>query len=241
MKKSNTCIQSFYISILFKIFFLIVCGYGLCLHISPMNITYNIHMFSYFTVLSNTLCFIVTFISIFKTIKNKVISIKKHTLYNPLPIYTKSYSYFHGMTLMGIILTFFIYHFMVAKYKYPLLYNNILCLPTKDLFAHYLVPLLYTFDWLLFHPKNLNTVKSPLYWLLYPIIYLITIMFRGFCLPKKSLLYLEKFPYFFLGIKDLGPTLFAIYMVLILFVILIIGYTIIGIEKLFCFIDNRRR
>lgn len=133
--------------------------YGLSLHISPTNVSYNIHMFSYFTVLSNTYCFIITLLSLCKSIRWKLHSLKKHTRYHCASIYTKSFSYFHGMALMGIILTFFIYHFMVAKYKYPLLYDNILCLPTKDLFAHYLVPLLFTCDWLLFCPKNYTLSK----------------------------------------------------------------------------------
>lgn len=239
MKNKNTCIQSFYISLVYKIFLLIICGYGLCLHISLIDLKYNIHMFSYFTVMSNTLCFIIIFISIIKMIKARTKSNCNHTSYNALSICTRRFSFFHGMALMGIILTFCIFHFMVAKYKYPLLYNNILCLPTKDLFAHYLVPLLFTFDWLLFYPKTIYTIKSPLLWLLYPLVYLIIIMFRAFCLPHNSLLYLSKFPYFFLEVHNLGPVIFSIYVILIIFVIIAIGYSIIGIQKLFCIIRNR--
>lgn len=237
MKKQYTsiaCINSLYISLIYKIIFLLVCGYGLCLHISPVSIDYNIRMFSYFTVLSNSLCFIMTLIFVIKEIKYKIKQPAASKEFLLSFAYTKRYSFFKGMSLMAILLTFLIYHFMVAKYKYPLLYNNILTLPTKDLIAHYTAPFLYILDWLLFQPKNLNNVKSPIYWTAYPLAYLATIMFRAFWMPHESILYLKKFPYFFLDIRVLGIRKFTIFMVLILTAIIAIGYAILGVEKLMC-------
>lgn len=233
------CINSLYISAIFKIFFLLVCGYGLCLHISLVNVDYNIRMFSYFTVLSNSFCFIMTLIFIIKEVKYKIknTSVNRNVLLSS--VYTQRYAFFKGMSLMAILITFLIYHFMVAKYKYPLLYNNILTLPTSDLIAHYTVPLLYILDWLLFQPKNLNTIKSPIYWTSYPLVYLATIMFRAFFLPRESILYLKKFPYFFLDIRVLGIRKFIIFMVLILTAIITVGYTILFIEKLMCLISRK--
>lgn len=235
---NTACIKNFYLSIILKIILLTVCGYGLCLHISLISIGYNIRMFSYFTVLSNLFCFVITLYYILIETKNKISSFVHKCEYVPFQVYTRTFSFLKGMSLMAIILTFLIFHFVVARNKYPLLYHNILVLPEKDLFAHYLVPLLYVLDWLLFQPKNTNTVKCPIYWLSYPSIYLITILIRIFVLPKSSPLHLYKFPYFFMDIEKYGIRTFCILMILILIVILAIGYSIIGIERLCCFINS---
>lgn len=235
----NTCIKSYYISIIFKLFFAAICGYGLFMHISFVNIYYNIHMFSYFTVLTNLLCFLVIIYQIIATIIMLAKSKLNNTLPDFLSIYTKFLRFFRGTALMSIILTFGVYHFMVAKYKYPLLYHNVLCLPTRDFIAHYIVPLLFVLDWLMFQPKPMYGLKSPIYWISYPLLYVITIMFRSFCLPRTHLLYLEKYPYFFFNVEKIGISLFCIYMVLMIFLILIIGYSIVAIEKIFDFISRK--
>jgi len=233
----STCIESFYLSLIYKIFFCIICGYGLLLHISPNDTFYNIHMFSYFTVLTNLFCFLINLYFIITDIRRKI----KHNSTTPYkPYYSDLYTFVKGMALMGIILTFLVYHFMVAKYKYPLIQNNILQLLPMDIIAHYVVPLMFVLDWLLFQPKNIIPTAAPLLWLLYPYTYLVTIMTRAFCFPRDSILYLTEFPYFFLDVITLGPNVFIIFILLITFVILAISYGIIGIEKLFCKVAKHR-
>ena len=133
---------------------------------------------------------------------------------------------------MSIILTFFIFHYMVANYKYPLLINNTLNLPIKDLFAHYLLPLFYVIDWLLFAPKGLQKLNAPFIWALYPFVYLIFTFVRLYQVPASSYFHLNEAPYFFLDINKLGYERVTIFSIIILFIILSIGYLIIGMKKL---------
>lgn len=239
MNRNIGCIKSFFASLVYNIIFLVICGYGLLLHFSTDSTGHNVRMLSYFTILSNLFCFIMTLLFIYIETKNKLSSKSAHSPYIYMKNFSHKYYFFRGMSLMGILLTFFIYHFMVAKYKYPLLTNNILCLPTKDLLAHYVIPFMYVIDWLMFLPKNVNSIKSPLYWQIYPFIYLVTIMSRFFIFPKESILHLDQYPYFFLDVEELGFPVFIIIMILILLVIIAIGYLIIGIERIIIFIYNR--
>ena len=129
---------------------------------------------------------------------------------------------------------------MVANYKYPLLINNILNLPIKDLFAHYLLPLFYVIDWLLFAPKGLQKLNAPFIWALYPFVYLIFTFVRLYQVPESSYFHLNEAPYFFLDINKLGYERVTIFSIIILFIILSIGYLIIGIEKIMCILQNRK-
>ena len=106
---------------------------------------------------------------------------------------------------------------MVANYKYPLLINNTLNLPIKDLFAHYLLPLFYVLDWLLFAPKGLQKLNAPFIWALYPFVYLIFTFVRLYQVPASSYFHLNEAPYFFLDINKLGYERVTIFSIIILF------------------------
>ena len=128
--------------------------------------------------------------------------------YTALKEYSHFFVLFKGMSLMSIILTFFIFHYMVANYKYPLLINNILNL--------------------------------PFIWALYPFVYLIFTFVRLYQVPASSYFHLNEAPYFFLDINKLGYERVTIFSIIILFIILSIGYLIIGIEKIMCILQNRK-
>ena len=238
--KKTASINNIYISIFFKIFYLFINGYSLKLHISLYSIGYNIHMFSYFTVLSNLLCFIVIALFLIKCSKHLYLSHKTSTTIDNDLLYTSRYRFLNGMALMSIILTFLLFHFVIARYKYAIAAKGFLVIPPKDLYAHYLVPFLFTLDWILFTPKKSYSLTTPLLWLIYPLIYFITIIIRAFFLPKQSMLKLNSFPYFFFNIHKMGMNRFILVIFLIMFGFIIVGYSILFAEKLFFKLFNLR-
>ena len=210
MKNRYAFINSFSFSLIFKLFVLGIASFSLYLHIDIDDLPNTFRFFGYFTVLSNLFCFIILLLNIIKMIYNRISFSEKYTA---LKEYSHFFVLFKGMSLMSIILTFFIFHYMVANYKYPLLINNILNLPIKDLFAHYLLPLFYVIDWLLFAPKGLQKLNAPFIWTLYPFVYLIFTFVRLYQVPESSYFHLNEAPYFFLDINKLGyerVTIFSI-------------------------------
>ena len=237
MKNRYAFINSFSFSLIFKLFVLGIASFSLYLHIDIDDLPNTFRFFGYFTVLSNLFCFIILLLNIIKMIYNRISFSEK---YNALKEYSHFFVLFKGMSLMSIILTFFIFHYMVANYKYPLLINNTLNLPIKDLFAHYLLPLFYVIDWLLFAPKGFQKLNAPFIWALYPFVYLIFTFVRLYQVPASSYFHLNEAPYFFLDINKLGYERVTIFSIIILFIILSIGYLIIGIEKIMCILQNRK-
>lgn len=230
MKNRYAYVNSFLFSIIFKIFVLFLTILSLILHIDTDDIPNTFRLFGYFTVITNFFCFVMLIISIYKIIYNKL-SFKN---YNAVREYSAVFVLFKGMCLMSIILTFFIFHFMVANYKYPLIIDNSLHLPLKDLLAHYLVPLFYSIDWLIFQPKDLQDIRAPFIWTIYPFIYMIITFFRLYQTSKNSYFHLKEAPYFFMDINKFGMERVVIFSIILLFIILCIGYIIIGLEKLLC-------
>ena len=202
--KKTASINNIYISVLFKLVYLFINGYSLKLHISFYSIGYNIHMFSYFTVLSNFLCFIVISAFLVRVFYQSVSSIKTKNKFDYDSLFSTKYKFVNGMALMSILLTFLLFHFVIARYKYAIAAKGVLALPPKDLYAHYLVPFLFTLDWVLFTPKKGYSNITPLLWLLYPLTYFISILIRAFLLPSQSIFKLNTFPYFFFNISILS-------------------------------------
>ncbi|MCR5837240.1 MAG: Pr6Pr family membrane protein, partial [Lachnospiraceae bacterium] len=220
-----------YLSVIYKLFYLAINGYSLKLHISLYSVGYNIHMFSYFTVLSNLLCFLVISYYLIKIPFSYAKSKKNSEVFDSTSLYTYKFRFVNGMALMSIILTFALFHFVIARYKYAIAAKGFLALPPKDLYAHYLVPMLFTLDWILFTPKKGYSRKTPLLWLLYPLTYFISIIIRAFLLPKHSIFKLNTFPYFFFNIHKMGIYRFIGIIIALMIVFLIVGYAILGIEK----------
>lgn len=124
-----------------------------------------------------------------------------------------------GMGLISITATFFIYNFTLL----PIVLFAGGKFNISDLFVHVSVPLLYIADWVLFDKKQQFTKKSPYIWLLYPIIYVITI----FSLGAKDNFY----PYFFLDLYQLPAYIVIIFVVIIIMIFLALSYIYILLDS----------
>ena len=194
--------------ILYRILAIFICGYGISSHFQWNNLDYNIHMFSFFTIQCNLLCFITLLLLFLQDFG-----------YFP----HQNFTLLRGMTLSGILLTNLSYHFFMHPLKGEWGLHFLSDISTKDLFVHYLVPLFMIFDWLLWQRKGSFQKEMIFLWLLFPFSYFTGTVARVAWLPDYHFSSSSgRFPYEFLNMDVLGVSTVLLYSagIGILFVIL---------------------
>ena len=86
------------------------------------------------------------------------------------------------------------------------------------------VPLLYVIFWLVFVPKGELDWKKPIYWLIYPLVYLLWACLFGAIAGRTS--------YSFLDVGALGYTAVIRNFSIILVALFVVGEIFVGIDKL---------
>lgn len=184
-------IKNKYISLIYKIVLVVLCGIGLCLNIFHSDIDYLIEQLSYYTILSNLLCFIVFTIITIKIIKN-------FKNYN-------NESYLPGLkcgTTIAITVTFLVFHFILRP-DFIVNGNSSIELDSiNNLLVHYIVPLMTIFDWILFDKKENYKIKDLAKYSLIPVIYLIFSIIKA--MFKYTFATGSNYPYYFLDIDKYG-------------------------------------
>ena len=139
-------------------------------------------MLLYYTVLSNLL------VTIFTGYLLRVMSRSGENWQSPTLLRLK------GGVTMSIMITCVIYHFMLAPIAtdfYRL--ENFLC--------HYIVPLWFLADTLLFDKQGQYKIWDPVLWTILPLVYMLFALFNGLVLklpvPNSKV---SPFPYFFLDV-----------------------------------------
>jgi hypothetical protein len=94
-----------------------------------------------------------------------------------------------------------------------------------DHVLHDMIPFLYILYWAFFVPKNSFRWSDPLWWLVYPFIYLVYVMIRGE--------FINEYPYYFLdpALFDWSGVWMSIAVLFAAFAVL--GYLMVGISRLF--------
>ena len=90
--------------------------------------------------------------------------------------------------------------------------------------THLIVPVLYFVFWLLFVPKGSLNWRQPIYWLIYPLFYLVWVFVYGS--------FTGRYPYPFLHVDNLGYTSVAVNSVGLIVVFFIVGEVFVGIDRL---------
>jgi len=90
--------------------------------------------------------------------------------------------------------------------------------------THLVVPVLYFLFWLFIVPKGELNWRQPIYWLIYPLIYLPWVYIYGE--------FTGKYPYPFLHVGDLGYPTVLLNSVGLIVVFLVVGEIFVGIDKL---------
>jgi hypothetical protein len=187
---------------------------GIIASFGTFNYTFRSDFYVHFTNLSNYLCIGVMFVELIETIKNKEDS------------YTTKLPLLKFIGLTAILLTFFIFNFMLAGDREPELNFYI-----NSVLFHIVLPIMYVIDWVLFYEHKKVKWYYPLVSVSFPVIYAIFIFIRAWILdfnPKAPYIY----PYFFLNLDELGILGVIKWIGILSVVFITIGYVIFGLDKI---------
>lgn len=133
-----------------------------------------------------------------------------------------------GGVVMSIMITFVIYHFMLRPFIFPENFYRI-----ENFLCHYIVPLWFFFDTLVFDKRNQYKKFDPIYWAAAPLIYTILALFNGLvtkiAIPGSPD---SPFAYFFLNVPKQGWTQTLISIATISTSYIILGYVFFAIMKI---------
>ncbi|UWQ18514.1 Pr6Pr family membrane protein [Jannaschia sp. M317] len=91
--------------------------------------------------------------------------------------------------------------------------------------VHTVVPILTVLWWLAFAPKPPLTLRDPLIWAVWPLIYCVYILIRA---AGDGV-----YPYFFLNLPELGATRLSMNVAGLAVLFIATGYALIGVARLF--------
>lgn len=204
-------------SIVFKGLFLISCAYGLNLtfHTAPSG--FAIYM-SYYTTQSNILAFVVMFIMLIWELFHQG---KR----------TRFLSILKSLATVSIMVTFLIYHFVLASY--------INADPSNvadgygNTFVHYITPLWLFADYLIFDIKGSARFIDPFIYTIFPLYYFVYCNIRA--VNGEQYIYgsfTSQFPYPFLDYAVLGIYGVSAAILILILADLIIGFLYVGLDKI---------
>lgn len=172
-----------------RIIFLIIIGIGLLIHIVNEDLVGIINGLSYFTIISNIMCFVVMLYAI---VRNNCHESKKFNIV-------------YGGTLLSITLTFFVYSFVLANSDFTMRAMKNVTFDGGDILVHYLVPAIMWVDFIWIMPHKLFDKSYITIWLCIPFVYFIVTMVKAFAYTyfDVSKAY-KRYPYDFLDVEANG-------------------------------------
>ena len=138
-----------------------------------------------------------------------------------------SYLRMKGAVTMAIMITFVIYHFMLAPLATPEKFYRL-----ENFLCHYIVPLMFFFDTLVIDKAKQYRKLDPFLWTLIPLAYMLFALLNGLILKwpipgaKDS-----PFAYFFINVNKYGWAFVGKWVVIIFIAYLLAGYVLYGIKK----------
>lgn len=110
------------------------------------------------------------------------------------------------------------YHFLLSKTWNPQGAHKL-----ADVLLHYVIPILYVLYWWLDYSKMALRWVHPLFWSLYPTLYLVYTLIRGNILGS--------YPYPFIDAADLGYGRTLLNSIGLLMVFLALGFSIVALGR----------
>ncbi|HBG33462.1 MAG: hypothetical protein A2009_05800 [Tenericutes bacterium GWD2_38_27] len=204
-------------SIVFKTLFLISCAYGLNLtyHTAPSGFAIYI---SYYTTQSNILVFVVMFIMLIREFFHQ----GKRTQFLTI---------LKSLATVSILVTFLIYHFILAPYINADMTN--VAGGYGNFFVHYITPLWFFADYLIFDTKGATRITDPFFYTLFPMYYFVFSNIRAVSGEQYDYgSFISPFPYPFLDYAVLGIYGVSAAILVIALADLFIGFLFIGLDKI---------
>lgn len=127
--------------------------------------------------------------------------------------YNKKLRTFKFMTVIMILVTFLVVIFLLDSPLQASYWRNI-----GNMSYHFLAPLLFILDYIIFDEKRTISVFAPLYSLIIPLIYVVYIFILGAIIPDFV------YPYFFLNVSELGYGGVLLWVLGLLGVFVVLGY-----------------
>lgn len=203
-------------SVLLKVLFVFSCFYGLTLTYET-SAGFDIYI-SYFTTQSNVLCLIVMImVLVWKLVgRNK----------NP-----RLFEVLKSMATVSILVTFIIYHFLLRPNIEPDMQN--VATGLGNTIVHYVTPLWFFFDYMIFDRKGLTRMSDILYYAIFPIYYFVFSNFRA----VSGDLYdygttTSQFPYPFLDYEVFGIYGVSVAVIIITVAVLILGFIYVKMDHI---------
>jgi hypothetical protein len=132
---------------------------------------------------------------------------------------------FKGAVTIAITVTLLVYQFMLADTPFSMTEGNL-----GNFLVHMLTPVLVILDWLLFDEKGRYDVFDPLRWTIIPLCYFVYALIAA----PLGVTYFggRRYPYFFVDVDAIGAGGVALYVVAIAAFFVILGYIVLGLDKL---------
>jgi hypothetical protein len=203
-------------SIIYKLIGASLVAYGITINL--VGSTNMLELMSYFTMISNLM--VVAVLSLAALVSLKVIRIDE-SLFRKIK----------GATIVATILMMFVYNFILVQY----LRTNIpsyQIYSIKDIFIHFLSPIIILADYLLFDEKGLFEYRDAFFFMNYLLVYFVYLVVYELLGGRFIISGVETiYPYFFLNIEQQG-------IWLTLLISLMIALVFIGFGLILVFVDQ---
>jgi len=204
------------VSITYKIIGAILVAYGIAINL--VGSTNMLELMSYFTMISNLM--VVAVLSLAALVLLKVIKIDE-------PLFRK----LKGATIVATILMMVVYNFILIQYL-RINIPSYEIYSIKDIFIHFLSPIIILLDYLLFDEKGLFEYRDAFSFLNYLLVYFVYLIVYELLGGRFIISGVETiYPYFFLNIEEQG-------IWLTLLNILMIGLVFTGFGLLLVWVDQ---
>lgn len=177
--------------------------------------------YTYFTNLSNFLCIAVMVMGLVETIRKKEDS------------YVTAAPLLKFIGMLGILLTFFVFNFMLAGNREAQLNWRV-----GSLLFHVLLPIMYIVDWFLFYERKQSKWYYPVASVSFPLGYAILLLIQAIILKfdatipsatgTGSLIY----PYFFVNLETQGVPGVLMWIAILSAAFVAIGFIFFGLDNL---------
>ncbi len=127
--------------------------------------------------------------------------------------YNRKLHTFKFMTVIMILVTFLVVIFLLDSPLKASYWRNV-----GNMSYHFLAPLLFVLDYILFDEKRTLSVFAPLLSLILPLVYVVYIFILGAAIPNFE------YPYFFLDVKGIGYGGVLLWVLALLGIFVVLGY-----------------